>query len=760
MSILQRLVPLFVVAGGLAQGQNPAWTWEPHLHLGSRWWHSMTEDAGRQRVVLFGGSFAQAYSNHAFDTWEWDGVRWLEQRPAVSPPPRGGAAMAYDSVRNRVMLFGGTIGSTSPTQVLNDMWEWDGQTWREVLPTGPWSPVRAQHAMASDPVRGKIVLFGGLDPIGPTGHFDDTWEWDGTGWTQMTPSVVPRMRHLHAMAFNSTSGRVMLYGGGFGWLFIWSVDDPWYEWDGTNWTYMPVAPPGPGLWQMASYQNGVLLHDAGVTWQYDGTQWAQLNLPTWPGDRDAKTATASLSSLQQVVHYGGIFGRSNSWSEPVSRVPSPDPLDRLDSTWTFSNGAWRREQIQAEPELEIARVAADPLRDRSVLLVQAHSATPGTYVFETWVHEGDSFRRLPVTAHPPYRSGGMMAYHEGLDRFVLFGGLLGPQRFTDTWVFDGTQWVEDTSPNPISTALHHSLGHIVYNPHRGTLMMNMLFRREVWEWSGAGWSNYTAAELPQVFQGRSYHVFAYDPARDRLIAHGGQLQSVPSLDTWEFDGVQWTQVATVAQPTARDWYPSSATYVPELGGVVAFPRGLPTPWIYDGSTWREVVTERPIWYGNGIAGIALPTYHPRRGIVRLFAPTVTGTTSPGAQVWDLVERSLYASTQQPRLGERLGFRFEVPRLPSSLGVVGISGGLWPGVPIGSGDGRVIPLANDGLLSISLTLGLWTLTDGNGSGSVQLAPIPVVPALLGTRLHAAGAVFDPATGWIGHVTNPVTIRVVP
>jgi len=54
------------------------------------------------------------------DTWEWDGSQWVQRTPATSPPPRwGGHAMAYDSLRGRVVLFGGSNGYNS---YLGDTW--------------------------------------------------------------------------------------------------------------------------------------------------------------------------------------------------------------------------------------------------------------------------------------------------------------------------------------------------------------------------------------------------------------------------------------------------------------------------------------------------------------------------------------------------------------------------------------------------------------------------------------------------------------
>jgi len=59
-------------------------------------------------------------------TWRWDGQSW-SALSAASPPSRFGTALAYDAGRQRVVLFGGLRG----TQFLNDVWEWDGAGWVE-----------------------------------------------------------------------------------------------------------------------------------------------------------------------------------------------------------------------------------------------------------------------------------------------------------------------------------------------------------------------------------------------------------------------------------------------------------------------------------------------------------------------------------------------------------------------------------------------------------------------------------------------------
>jgi hypothetical protein len=134
----------------------------------------------------------------------------------------------------KVVLFGGDAdpGAAGVPHVDGDTWEWDGSTWSQVATSGP--PARAFAAMAERD--GKVVLFGGLD--GSNQLLSDTWEWDGTTWMEKSVSG-PSPRYFAAMA--SFEGKVILSGGDQGnWSQVYS--DTW-QWDGTAWTQLQMNGP-------------------------------------------------------------------------------------------------------------------------------------------------------------------------------------------------------------------------------------------------------------------------------------------------------------------------------------------------------------------------------------------------------------------------------------------------------------------------------------------------------------------------------------
>ena len=91
----------------------------------------------------------------------------------------------------------------------------------------------------------KIVLFGGIDFVGP---LNDTWEWDGTEWSQVA-DIGPPPRTLHKMVYNADDNRMVLFGGRNNTV---SMNDTW-EWDGTEWSQVADTGPPPRTWHKMVY---------------------------------------------------------------------------------------------------------------------------------------------------------------------------------------------------------------------------------------------------------------------------------------------------------------------------------------------------------------------------------------------------------------------------------------------------------------------------------------------------------------------------
>ena len=222
-----------VMAGGRSRTEDftDMWQWD-----GAAWTalgappgtisnhFSMIYDPGRDRIVMFGGQDLNELVKS--DTWEWspEANAW-ERLARTGPAQRVHYALTYDEANARVLLFGNNA---------SELWAWTGgPKWERVTPPGtePGPGERAGSRMAYDAATGQVVLMGGY-VYGANGHpLGDTWLWDGEQWTEYT-GPGPSDRSHHAMAYDPERQVIVLYGGYGGGELI--LDDTW-EWDGAAW---------------------------------------------------------------------------------------------------------------------------------------------------------------------------------------------------------------------------------------------------------------------------------------------------------------------------------------------------------------------------------------------------------------------------------------------------------------------------------------------------------------------------------------------
>ena len=211
---------------------------------------------------------------------------WSQLSPTQSPPARTGQQAAYDSARDRIVLFGGIDASGTK---FDDTWEWNGTTWQNMSPVHT-PPARRNARMAYDAAHGVSVMFGG-ESI--TGYIADTWTWDGTDWTAQALGQIPPSRSLYGMDYDATLERVVMFGG-FGQGCFDKFSSPYcgdtWQWDGSQW--LDVTPADASASPSARYgfayvydsQLGQIVMFGGATtsvfandtWTWDGTAWTQL----------------------------------------------------------------------------------------------------------------------------------------------------------------------------------------------------------------------------------------------------------------------------------------------------------------------------------------------------------------------------------------------------------------------------------------------------------------------------------------------------
>jgi hypothetical protein len=599
-------------------------------------------DEARHELVLFGG----VGNDSAIGTWVRRGEEWTQLHPETEPPPRYGSAMVYDPIREEIVLFGGwgampTGGGNSTS---DETWIWNGTDWRLATPTHS-PPSRAFAAAGFDRVRGELVLFGGItgDGTGSSSIFGDTWTWDGSDWTQLTPETSPSRRHSVGSAFDPARGEFVIFGGSRDLSDVEApqdtcevrdpignscvvnipsseprpssvVDETWV-WDGTTWTqrtpeHAPRERMNPKLaWDPAT---GDVLLFGGVhpfggattdTWLWDGSDWTELNPPNHPSHRFG-IPLASDPDAGRVVGFGG---------HQVTNYAR--------DTWGWDGTTWEILDHPPTPEPRYFPMSAyDSARGEVVVFGGDGHRRHG----DTWTFDG-AWKQQAPTASPPARSAGTAAFDDARDEVVLFGGH-SPQDLADTWLWDGTAW-RQADPSTSPSARRHAA--MVYDAVRGETVLfggahvltsdecrvvcdSVQEFNDTWTWDGTTWTREQPADSPPALQNVT---MVFDAARGETVLFGGLNGSNEfSAQTWTWNGVNWTlEEPTTVPPERAD---AQMSYDPVLQSVVMFsglrPGSGPADlWAWDGTDWTE------------ISATGAP--RGRRGAVFVFDPEAGGT---------------------------------------------------------------------------------------------------------------------------------------
>lgn len=256
------------------------------LAMVGRGYTQLTYDTGHHAAVLFGGTDGNQITA---DTWIWDGRKWSLAMNDMAPPARMGGAFIYDPVRHVSVLFGGNGVRGWFSDFLNDTWTFDGSKWSQKSPTTFPNP-RAFSAVAFDTRRGVVVLFGGFNA---DGGLNDLWTWDGTNWTQAaTPASPPKLFPL-GLAYRQSDDSLRVAG--------------------------QSAPKGMGIY--AAVQS----------WAYVNQTWREVTVGSTPPCLDHYGASAQDVQRGALVFFGGYCkGPTVEWDGSVwkSTTPNPSPPNR------------------------------------------------------------------------------------------------------------------------------------------------------------------------------------------------------------------------------------------------------------------------------------------------------------------------------------------------------------------------------------------------------------------------------------------------
>lgn len=505
-------------------------------------------------------------------------------------------------------MFGGTP-HFDRVQFFNDTWEWDGADWSQVS-VAHTPPARHAAYMAYDSDRHVVVLYGGQHGFGSGSSWGDMWEYDGSDWRQIFPLHTPGERGEGAMAYDRVRHVLVLYGGHIGGGN--DLNDTW-EYDGLDWRRV-ITSNTPSLgnneFMVFDRNRAKILLNGGCgngdrAWLYDGVDWSEG--PVGPPGRNGLSMAYHPPSGKAVVFGGSVN---------CTYVARGD-------TWEWLGSSWQQVSPLGSPAPRWGMPMDYVPASDGLVAFGGGGYGPGTA--ETWIYRPDSqggadclcdelvpspaprwVQRFPATS-PPGRMHHLMTYDSARRVVVLFGGAQQcsfRSPLNDTWEYDGENWYRVTTLHSPPARYY---GGLSYDSTRGVTVLFGGTNSEVpfndtWEYDGIDWRQ---APVPAPSGGCSRLSMAFDPTRHRVVLRAqrsepgdGNCPMAPS--TWEYDGTSWQQMTTSAQPpdSAHSNWHARLEWSAALGKLVYFLDDA--IWAYDGLNWHSVAT-----FPCGIEGFAV-----------------------------------------------------------------------------------------------------------------------------------------------------------
>ena len=516
--------------------------------------------------------------------WEWDGASgvWTQRQAALPMTfPFGMPSLAFDPSRNVVWAFGGVSDSISPTVPTDRLWTWNIAT-TEVVDRTPatrpaaWPPARAGGGLAYDGVRDKLMLYGGY--VGSLSR-RDFWEWDPAAatWTDRTPSGVsatgsdappgvvwPTVDYLgedHLFADPARGRLVLLHGSN---LMQVGHSGAW-RWDTARGTWSePKVDTVPALWPRTigvststtwdDDDGAMFLASYGELWRWTFTDgvWTAL---AWRGGMGAPNSLPTIDGAvvaydpkaRRVVLFGGfVTFTGNTPGMLINDMWLWDPAaSRLSMVPRPTGAAW------PEPRRDHA-MAYDPVRQRVLLFGGAKpEASRELWELDTATTTWRDLSGAAASAGAAWPEA-RMAHSLVLDpeRGVLVlkgGGDTSVNRVATldaTWELAAgtTTWSKRAAPSPqglvgAPLAFVRGVGLLTLGTRTGDVSGLELQR---WDNAGAAWTS-LGVDLPAPLRATPGLLGGLVGARNHLMLLSAPVgdTTIPSEDRYFYHPWQW-----------------------------------------------------------------------------------------------------------------------------------------------------------------------------------------------------------------------------
>jgi hypothetical protein len=425
-------------------------------------------------------------------------------------------------------------------------------------------------------------------------HLGETWEWNGSDWTQLMPLHTPVGRSQ--APFVSWQDTILMFGGQ---TANGIATDTW-TWNGLDWVQQATAHAPEYCNSPAAAVGGKVLmfcsartaddHE-GHTWEWDGSGWHERNPKTRPSNRYGHVL-ASFSD--RAVMYGGFADSGNA-----------------QETWVWDGDDWTDVSTVPSPPARIGYQAAQ-LGTELVLY--------GAGTNETWSWNGARWGVAAPRSMPPARRD--YALVTVGERVILFGGCCKPganntrEYWDDTWQWDGQHWTPLTAavrpPARAFTALTALDDHAALL-FGGLGASGLLDDTWLWDAQNNTWVEHTSTVRPPA---RQRHALAVLDNQGKVLLFGGSSAVVPTSttplgDTWAWERDSWQRLS----PTGTLPAPAYDVALGKLGTQLLL-ISRDQAWAWNDTLWSPLEAA-PGWWGQSepVYVATLPTPEGERLIV-------------------------------------------------------------------------------------------------------------------------------------------------
>jgi hypothetical protein len=540
-------------------------------------------DPTTNSMIVFGGNnCAKSYFNDVWVLSNANGEggtpAWKKLVPSGTlPSVRESAAMIYDSVNNVMTIFGGD-GNGVP---LADVWTLSNANgtggtpvWTELAPTGTAPMARTGVSAIYDTVNDRMTVFGGFFK---SVTLTDTWALtfpNGIGgtpaWIKLTPTGTAPSVGYYSASYDPTANAMYIFAGSSSATKL-AGDDHAFILSNANgigtsaWTRGGPATRYAQSMFYDSVSNGMFIfggqHSLTNTnfsdfWELknvigtNNLSWVSVTVATVKGG----TRPASRGG-----HVGLYDGTSNRMMIFGGEEGFPSPC--VNDYWVLTGAnnvvgvkpTWVSETIAGTPPAARAHDTGvyDPTTNS--LIVFGGFGCSANYFNDVWVLSNANAtsgtlawtQLSPTGPGPSARESASATYDSATNTMTVFGGDAGGTPFDDIWILSNANgtggtpaWTELTPSNngPVArsghTAIYDSVNNLmtVDGGWNGTALLG-----DTWVLSFAngqgGTSAWTQIVPLTTAPGRRFHSAIYAPAQNQINIFGG----VDSLAPFEPD---------------------------------------------------------------------------------------------------------------------------------------------------------------------------------------------------------------------------------